>query len=66
MVAISEINPTVEATAANCLMLLSRVGQNGADQKRFSHVKRFERVSFVSSVGRSPRVTRNLIITMRV
>ncbi|XP_009131970.2 zinc finger protein ZAT12 [Brassica rapa] len=34
MVAISEINPTVEAKAANCLMLLSRVEQKGGDQKR--------------------------------
>ncbi|KAG2311031.1 hypothetical protein Bca4012_025499 [Brassica carinata] len=35
MVAISEIKSTVEATAANCLMLLSRVGQeNGGDTKR--------------------------------
>ncbi|KAF8053391.1 hypothetical protein N665_1422s0012 [Sinapis alba] len=32
MVAVSEIKSTVEATAANCLMLLSRVGQeNGGD-----------------------------------
>ncbi|KAJ0261394.1 Zinc finger protein ZAT12 [Hirschfeldia incana] len=35
MAAISEINSTVEATAANCLMLLSRVGQEPVgDQKR--------------------------------
>ncbi|KAG2297348.1 hypothetical protein Bca52824_044017 [Brassica carinata] len=35
MVAISEIKSTVEdTTAATCLMLLSRVGQNGGDQKR--------------------------------
>ncbi|KAF8082731.1 hypothetical protein N665_0809s0033 [Sinapis alba] len=35
MVAISEIKSTVEDTAANCLMLLSRVGQEPVrDQKR--------------------------------
>ncbi|KAJ4907945.1 Zinc finger protein ZAT12 [Raphanus sativus] len=35
MVAISEIKSTVEDTAANCLMLLSRVGQEPlGDQKR--------------------------------
>ncbi|CAH2069390.1 unnamed protein product [Thlaspi arvense] len=37
MVAISEIKSTMETTAANCLMLLSRVGQenvDGGDQKR--------------------------------
>ncbi|CAF1890878.1 hypothetical protein BRARA_B01067 [Brassica rapa] len=35
MVAVSENKSTVEATAANCLMLLSRVGQeNGGDYKK--------------------------------
>uniref|UniRef100_A0A1J3JK21 Zinc finger protein ZAT12 n=1 Tax=Noccaea caerulescens TaxID=107243 RepID=A0A1J3JK21_NOCCA len=37
MVVISEIKSTTETTAANCLMLLSRVGQEnvyGGDQKR--------------------------------